>query len=396
MTPPPAEHAEEQDALLPSREMAIRLPVFEGPLDLLLFLIRKNELDIYDIPIQEVSRQYMDVIRAMEDLNLEVAGEFFVMASTLMYIKSRMLLPVNDQEAQPEDEAEEADPRWELVEQLLEYKRFKDAAEQIRQLVEEQQDFLPRLFKQDEEETSPRPVKSSDRIEIWNMFNLVLRRLAEKIVQGEIRDEQVTVADRMEYILTKLETSPDFLFTELFEEGQKITVPLIVASLLAVLELTRLKKLFVEQEEVFGDIRCLARPEEEELPPLPDEDEEEPAPTAVAAASTASAELTADEEDALFDDEDEDGDFEWDPEADDEDSADGENSPADAEPANSESVSQSEASEDTGDSQEDDDFDDEDLDEEDDLDEEEDLDADEDEEDETGPDAEDDAENPRS
>lgn len=307
MTPPPAEHAEEQDALLPSREMAIRLPVFEGPLDLLLFLIRKNELDIYDIPIQEVSRQYMEVIRAMEDLNLEVAGDFFVMASTLMYIKSRMLLPVNDQDAQPEDEAEEADPRWELVEQLLEYKRFKDAAEQIRQLVEEQQDFLPRLFKQDEEDSNPRPVKSSDRIEIWNMFNLVLRRLAEKIVQGEIRDEQVTVADRMEYILTKLETSPDFLFTELFEPGQKITVPLIVASLLAVLELTRLKKLFVEQEEVFGDIRCLARPEEEELPPLPDEEEDEPP------APAASAEPAANDQEDFQTDEDDD--LDWDKDA---------------------------------------------------------------------------------
>jgi segregation and condensation protein A len=430
MTPPPAEHAEDQDALLPSREMAIRLPVFEGPLDLLLFLIRKNELDIYDIPIKEVSRQYMEVIRAMEDLNLEVAGEFFVMASTLMYIKSRMLLPVNDQEAQPEDEAEEADPRWELVEQLLEYKRFKDAAEQIRQLVEEQQDFLPRLFKQDEEDANPRPVKSSDRIEIWNMFNLVLRRLAEKIVQGEIRDEQVTVADRMEYILTKLETSPDFLFTELFEEGQQITVPLIVASLLAVLELTRLKKLLVEQEVVFGDIRCLARPEEEELPPLPDEDDEPPAP--VAAASPASAEVAADDEDALFDDEDDDGDFEWDPDADDEAApADGEadviedgDSPEETgEPEDAEALAQAEEAEETDDPEEDDDgsdetddrddaaafaeedsgdeeWDEDDLDD-DELGEEEDFDTDEDEEEEEGqeeeaaPDADADEEKPR-
>ncbi|QYY35547.1 segregation/condensation protein A [Ruficoccus sp. ZRK36] len=277
---PPNETADDQDALLPSREMAIRLPVFEGPLDLLLFLIRKNELDIYDIPIEDVTRQYMEVLRAMEDLNLEVAGEFFVMASTLMYIKSRMLLPVSDQDAQPEEEAEEADPRWELVEQLLEYKRFKDVTEQVRQLIEQQQDYLPRLYKHDEEETDPRPIKSSDRIELWNVFNLVLRRLAEKIVQGEIHDEQVTVADRMEYILEKLEVTPEFLFTDLFEDQPKVSVPLVVASLLAILELARLKKLFVEQEEVFGDIRCAARPEEEEPPPLPDEDEEEAPETA--------------------------------------------------------------------------------------------------------------------
>ena len=312
-----AENAEDQDALLPNREMAIRLPVFEGPLDLLLFLIRKNELDIYDIPIEQVTHQYLEVLHAMDELNLEVAGEFFVMASTLMYIKSRMLLPVNDQDAQPEDEAEEADPRWELVEQLLEYKRFKDAAEQIRQLVEEQQDYLPRLYKRSEEEVNPRPVKKSDRIELWNMFNLVLRRLAEKIVQGEIHDEQVTVSDRMEYILDKLTTRSEFLFTDLFEEEQKITTPLIVASLLAVLELVRLKKLTVEQEEVFGDIRCAARPEEEELPPLPDEEEDEtPEATSPAADTVSGEETSEDDEDAVFFDDEEDGeDSELDPDA---------------------------------------------------------------------------------
>lgn len=264
---------EDQDALLPSREMAIRLPVFEGPLDLLLFLIRKNELDIYDIPIEEVTRQYLEVIRQMEQLSLEVAGEFFVMASTLMYIKSRMLLPVSEQDAQPDDEQEEADPRWELVEQLLEYKRFKEVSEQLRQLVEEQQDYLPRLFKESEDERDPRPLKPSDRIDIWNTFNLVLRRLAEKIVQGEIHDEQVTVADRMELVLKRLETSRSFLFTELFED-EAVTNNKIIATLLAVLELARLKRITLAQEELFGDVRCDARDPEEELPPL----EEEAAP----------------------------------------------------------------------------------------------------------------------
>lgn len=251
---------DDQDALLPGREMAIRLNVFEGPLDLLLFLIRKNELDIYDIPIEEVTRQYLDVLREMEQLSLEVAGEFFVMASTLMYIKSRMLLPVNEQDTQPDDDHEEADPRWELVEQLLEYKRFKEASEQIRQLVEEQQDYLPRIYKEGEDERDPRPLKNSDRIELWNTFNLVLRRLAEQIIEGEIRDEQVTVADRMEHVLERLTTTQSFLFTEIFE-GEAITTNKIVATLLAVLELTRLKKLILSQEAIFGDIRCDARDE---------------------------------------------------------------------------------------------------------------------------------------
>ncbi len=313
--PPEAEVDDQQDSLLPSREMAIRLPVFEGPLDLLLFLIRKNELDIYDIPIEQVTRQYLDVLRQMEALSLEVAGEFFVMASTLMYIKSRMLLPVNEQDSQPDEETEEADPRWELVEQLLEYKRFKEAAEQIRQAVERQQDFLPRLYKAGEEDRDPRPLKPSDRLEVWNMFNLVLRRLSEKIVQGEIHDEQVTVADRMEHVLHRLQTSRSFLFSELFE-GEPITHSKLVATLLAILELTRLKHIVIQQEELFGDVRCDARegddiiPEGVELVQEGEEDEAEP--ELIAAEPD-----THDEEDEAESPDDEADDFEADVEEDD-------------------------------------------------------------------------------
>ena len=100
----------------------IKLPVFEGPLDLLLFLIRKNELDIYDIPISTVTKQYLDVIYAMKELQIEVAGEFFVMAATLMEIKSRMLLPKHQQAIDPNAEEDDLDPRWELVHQLIQYK----------------------------------------------------------------------------------------------------------------------------------------------------------------------------------------------------------------------------------------------------------------------------------
>jgi len=109
----------------------IKLPVFEGPLDLLLFLIRKNELDIYAIPIDTVTRQYLEVIYAMKELQLEVAGEFFVMAATLMEIKSRMLLPRHQQAVDPNAEEDDLDPRWELVHQLLQYKKFKEASSQL-------------------------------------------------------------------------------------------------------------------------------------------------------------------------------------------------------------------------------------------------------------------------
>lgn len=251
-----------EDAVLPTQDLPIRLPVFEGPLDLLLYLIRRNEVDIYDIPIEEVTRQYLAVLRQMEQLNLEVAGDFFVMAATLMYIKSRMLLPTNELPIQPEEEEEEADPRWELVQQLLEYKRFKEAAADLRELVERSQDYLPRLYKEAVENMEARPLKTSDRIELWNTFNMVLRRLAEGITQGEIHDDNITVADRMEHLLVLLKDRPSFRFTELFE-GAPFNLNMLVASFLAVLELTRLKKMLVQQDEVFGDILCQRREDDE-------------------------------------------------------------------------------------------------------------------------------------
>lgn len=233
----------------------IKLPVFEGPLDLLLFLIRKNELDIYDIPIDQVTRQYLEVIYAMKELSLDVAGEFFVMAATLMEIKSRMLLPKHQQAIDPNAEDDDLDPRWELVHQLLQYKKFKEAAGQLGQMSLDAQNQLARpdsAFAP----ASERPLTHVDRIDLWNSFNLVLRRLAEKLVVGEIHAEQVTVADQMEYLLEHLKTRPSFVFSQLFAE--KITLRRLVATFLAVLELTRLRKLRLEQTESFADILCTA------------------------------------------------------------------------------------------------------------------------------------------
>lgn len=233
----------------------IKLPVFEGPLDLLLFLIRKNELDIYDIPIESVTKQYLEVLYAMKDLELEVAGEFFVMAATLMEIKSRMLLPKHQQAVDPNADEEELDPRWELVHQLLQYKKFKEASAKLGEMARNTQDMLARpatAFAP----LSERPLKSVDRIELWNSFNIVLRRLAEKLVVGEIHAEQVTVADQMEYILARVKTQREFTFSSLFTT--KIPLRTLVATFLAMLELTRLKKLTLRQDEAFADIYCTA------------------------------------------------------------------------------------------------------------------------------------------
>jgi segregation and condensation protein A len=262
MPPPPAIFPVAPAVVPPSTRLVvaeadyrIKLPVFEGPLDLLLFLIRKNELDIYDIPIESVTRQYLEVLYAMKDLQLELAGEFFVMAATLMEIKSRMLLPKHQQAIDPNAEEDDLDPRWELVHQLIQYKKFKEASGRLGEMAVHAQDLLARpgsAFAP----ASERPLLHVDRIELWNNFNLVLRRLAEKLVVGQIHAEQVTVSDQMEYILERIKTQRIFTFSSLF--STKISLRRLVATFLALLELTRLSKLTLQQDEAFADIICTA------------------------------------------------------------------------------------------------------------------------------------------
>ncbi|PTX94672.1 segregation/condensation protein A [Opitutus sp. ER46] len=238
--------------MVPDADYRIKLQVFEGPLDLLLFLIRKNELDIYDIPIESVTHQYIDALHAMQQLDLDVAGEFFVMAATLMEIKSRMLLPKGQQAIDPNAEDEEVDPRWELVHQLLQYKKFKEAAAALANLAETRQNLMERYISELSAEEQERPLRNVDRIELWNAFNIVLRRLAEKLVVGEIHDEVVTVADQMEWLLGRCRDQQSFLFSSLFPTG--VTLRRLVATFLAMLELTRLKRFRIRQAEAFADI----------------------------------------------------------------------------------------------------------------------------------------------
>ncbi|MGH7996677.1 MAG: segregation and condensation protein A [Opitutaceae bacterium] len=244
--------------MVPDSDTRIRLQVFEGPLDLLLFLIRRNELDIYDIPIESVARQYIQALRSMQELDLELAGEFFVMAATLMEIKSRLLLPRGEHAVDPNAEEDEGDPRWELVYQLLQYKQFKEAAAGIAELSLLRQSRFDRLAP-GRAAQAERPLQRADRIELWNTFNTVLRRLAERLVVGEIHDEVVTVADQMEWLLGRLASAPRFVFSELFPEGA--TLRRLVATFLALLELTRLNRIRIRQDEAFGDIVGEAAPE---------------------------------------------------------------------------------------------------------------------------------------
>src|SRR5512143_1605852 len=156
-------------------EYKVKFDVFEGPLDLLLYLIKKEEVDIYEVNLTRLATQFVEYIDTMRLLDLEIAGEFLVMASTLMYIKSRELLPV-DQQAQVEGEEEGEDPRWELIRQLVEYKKFKDAAAQLQAFELRQENVFPRIPVKMEFERDTGPRVEASIFDLVNAVNAVLKR----------------------------------------------------------------------------------------------------------------------------------------------------------------------------------------------------------------------------
>lgn len=233
--------------LIPSR-YKVRVEVFEGPLDLLLYLIKKNEVDIYDIPIVEITNQYFEYLNLMQLLDLDIAGEFLVMAATLMMIKSRMLLPPEERPVEEEEE----DPRWELVQQLIEYKRFKDAAGKLQELEKYQEGIFSRLPEVDS------AVEESVRLSDVSIFDLLsaLQKILKYAKDEDnlilVNAPQFTVEDKMEEILSTVQTKKKVEFTELFT--QQSTRYEIITIFLALLELIRLAQVIVFQEFPFGKI----------------------------------------------------------------------------------------------------------------------------------------------
>jgi segregation and condensation protein A len=228
----------------------VRTEAFEGPLDLLLHLIKKNELDIYNIPIAEISRQYLDYLDVMRELNLDVAGEFLVMASTLIQIKSQMLLP---QEIDPAEEEQGEDPRAELVRRLLEYDRYREASALLiaREVLD--RDVFARTFPSEELETFP----TEEAPPVVEMFELVdaFRRILAKAPKEsfhEVGSENISIADRISDILDFLQGKEAVDFEELFVGSN--TREFIVASFLAILELCRLRMIRLSQFENYGRI----------------------------------------------------------------------------------------------------------------------------------------------
>ncbi|MDR1801495.1 MAG: segregation/condensation protein A [Lachnospiraceae bacterium] len=239
--------------------LPIKLEVFEGPLDLLLHLIDKNKIDIYDIPIVEITNQYMDYIHAMQEADLNLMSEFLVMAATLLEIKCKMLLPVENDEGE-----EQEDPRASLVEQLLEYKMYKNLAFELRDLETEGALFYYKEKTLPGEVADYVPPIDLDALlsgltlrKLSAVFEEVMRRGIEKIDPvrskfGQIERDEVTIEDKLEYIIAYAKNHPSFGFRALLTK-QKSRAHVVV-TFLAILELVKEGALSIEQDKPFNDI----------------------------------------------------------------------------------------------------------------------------------------------
>ncbi len=232
------------------KDYKVKLEIFEGPLDLLLYLIKKDEIGIYDVSIERITKQYLAYINTFKMLNVELASEFIVMAANLMYIKSRELLP---QTLQPsEDDADEEDPRWELIRQLVEYKKFKDAAQFLGHQEIKGDEFFA---------TNPEPLDLSalpevaGQVGIFDLiraFQRVLKRFENTTDIREIVSDRFSVADKIEHLLVAVPIGARVSFETLFSDAASRVE--VIVTFLAVLELMKLNQFMIEQEQMLGEI----------------------------------------------------------------------------------------------------------------------------------------------
>ena len=254
------------ESVLPEDAPRITLPLFEGPLDLLLYLIKRDKIDIHDIPIAPITHQYMEYLELMQSLNLDVAGEFMVMAATLIHIKSKMLVPIEPTEAEGEEEY--VDPREELVQRLLEFQRYKEAAgilhqqAQIRAATWTRPDAVLERFDDAGEE-----MLEAGLYDLIAAFKELLDR-RKALLAHEVEAEGPPVEERMEQLVATIREGESLEFLELFASlGTKAEM---IVTFLALLELIRLKRVRVYQRGIFGSIRVF-RPvgPPAEAPPAP-------------------------------------------------------------------------------------------------------------------------------
>ena len=238
-----------EDLYIPPKALEVFVDVFEGPLDLLLYLIRKQNLDILNIPVAKISRQYIAYIEIMQNLQLELAGEYLLMAALLAEIKSRMLLP-----KVAESENEEDDPRADLIAKLREYERVKKAAEKLNQLPRQERDIFPINVAIPEIDIK-RSFPNVELFEILEAFKTVLNR-AEQLSEHQILKEPLSLKDRMNFILQTVKHSETVIFSTLFnlKEGRAG----VVICFLAILELTKEGVIEILQNEPFSEVKIKA------------------------------------------------------------------------------------------------------------------------------------------
>ena len=259
-------------------EYKVKFEVFEGPMDLLLYLVKKEEVEIYEVNLTKIAREFIEYVDLMREFDIEIAGEFLVMASTLMYIKSKELLPVDQQVTTDEDDEGE-DPRWELIRKLVEYKKFKDAADKLGTLEHEQEDVYPRLpAKQEFDMPEDRgPGLKVSIFDLINAVNDVIKRVEARTHDiSRIEDEYFTVADKINVLRERLVNQPRFTFSELFADAAGRNE--VVATFLAMLELIRLEQIKIDQEDNFGDIVITEGVGQDEFDPMETDNLTEPEP----------------------------------------------------------------------------------------------------------------------
>ena len=256
-------------AELLAEDYKVNLEIFEGPLDLLLYLIRREELEIYDIPIGRITEQYMQYLDLMRQLNLDVAGEFIVMAATLMVIKSRMMLPVERRQTDEGTDEEWVDPRLDLVRQLIEYKKFKDAAGKLAEyeaLTQESFDYgggRPKFEKTAADAADA--LASIDMFDLLTAFQEVLARLNE-VPQEELKGMRWSVPDKMDFILERSRAEGQVSFSTLFTARSPRGE--VIVTFLALLELLRQHRVIVYQNDAFHEITVLPSKEMPDDKPL--------------------------------------------------------------------------------------------------------------------------------
>ncbi|MBF0169799.1 MAG: segregation/condensation protein A [Nitrospinae bacterium] len=230
----------------------IKLDVFEGPLDLLLHLIRESQVDIYDIPISTITEQYLEYLDIMQDLNLEIAGEYLLMAATLTYIKSKMLLPKVESDDEETDEFDGEDPRDMLVQKLIEYKKFKEAALKLRERELDQAQVFTRTPSEADMPGEADLLLEVSVLELLRSFKKILDRLGDKAKRFNLTLEEISVTDKLNEIMERLESREFVTFDSLFASARNRME--VIATFLATLELVRLKLIKAHQSRAGGEL----------------------------------------------------------------------------------------------------------------------------------------------